>query len=208
TRDAVARAIAKDVVVVAAIGNEPEVPGWFYPAAYPGVVAAAGVDRNGNHAKFSVVSPFTVLAAPAVDIVAPDSREVGSGYSKVQGTSAATAIIAGAAALVRSRFPELSAAEVVHRLTATADDKGPPGRDNEYGYGVINIVRALTADVPPLQPSPTSTSAVATPPGGSSASGDETRNRPGPTVVIIGTLTLIGLLCAAFVAASVGRKRT
>jgi hypothetical protein len=43
---------------------------------------------------------------------------------------------------------------VIHRLTATATDKGPRGRDNEYGYGVINIVAALTADVPPLSASP------------------------------------------------------
>ena len=63
-----------------------------------------------------------------------------------------TAIVAGAAALIRSRYPDLSAQEVIHRLTATATDKGPPGRDPEYGYGVLNLVAALTADVPPLQP--------------------------------------------------------
>ena len=54
--------------------------------------------------------------------------------------------------MVRARFPKLSAVEVIHRLTATADDKGPPGRDDQYGYGVINLVKALTADVPPLTP--------------------------------------------------------
>ena len=58
--------------------------------------------------------------------------------------------MAGAAALVRSKYPYLPAQEVVHRLTATAVDKGPPGRDDEYGYGVIDLVAALTADVPPL----------------------------------------------------------
>ncbi|MDT5036504.1 MAG: hypothetical protein QOE03_1689 [Micromonosporaceae bacterium] len=74
-------------------------------------------------------------------------------YSQGVGTSAATAIIAGVAALVRAKYPELSAVEVVHRLTATATDKGPPGRDDEYGYGIVNPVAALTADVPPLTPS-------------------------------------------------------
>lgn len=58
--------------------------------------------------------------------------------------------MAGAAALIRSKFPDLPAQEVAHRLTATAIDKGPPGRDDEYGYGVIDLVAALTADVPPL----------------------------------------------------------
>ena len=97
--------------------------------------------------------PEVVIAAPAV-VRRPDTaknRAGASGYLQRTGTSPATAIIAGAAALVRSKFPNLSAAEVVHRLTATADDKGPPGRDVEYGYGVVNIVKALTADVPPLQ---------------------------------------------------------
>ena len=58
--------------------------------------------------------------------------------------------MAGAAALIRSKYPDLPAPEVAHRLTATAVDKGPPGRDDEYGYGVIDLVAALTADVPPL----------------------------------------------------------
>lgn len=85
--------------------------------------------------------------APAVDIY---STSYGGKYSKGTGTSSATAIVAGAAALIRSKFPDLPAQEVAHRLTATAIDKGPPGRDDEYGYGVIDLVAALTADVPPL----------------------------------------------------------
>jgi subtilisin family serine protease len=96
-----------------------------------------------------------MLAAPGVDIV---STSTAGEYREATGTSGASAIVAGAAALVRSRFPDLSAEEVVHRLTATAIDKGPPGRDEEYGYGVLNIVGALTTDVPPLaaaSPSPT-----------------------------------------------------
>src|SRR5690606_19313255 len=116
-----------DIVVVAGVGNAPESSTVGYPAAYPGVVAAAGVDKNGDRAAVSVTGPQTVLAAPAVDIVSTGLRTNGrSGYSIGTGTSNATAIIAGAAALVRSRFPELSAAEVVHRLTATADDRGAP----------------------------------------------------------------------------------
>lgn len=51
--------------------------------------------------------------------------------------------------MVRAKYPYLPADEVVHRLTATAIDKGPPGRDDQYGYGVIDLVAALTADVPP-----------------------------------------------------------
>lgn len=152
-KQALDNAIAHDVVVVAAGGNIPgtEVD---YPAAYPGVVAVAGVDRQGNHASISIPGPELVLAAPAVDIPVPT---LGHGYGLGTGTSAATAIVAGVAALVRAKYPTMPATEVVHRLTATATDKGPPGRDNEYGYGIVNPVAALTADVPPLQTSPAQT---------------------------------------------------
>jgi subtilisin family serine protease len=157
----IAYAISKDVVVVAGIGNT-NVPLEPFPAAYPGVVSAAGVDRNGDHSAISVVAPYATLAAPSDDIVSTDSRSDGTqtGYLKGTGTSNSTAIIAGAAALVRAKFPTLSAAEVIHRLTATADDKGPPGRDDQYGFGIVNLVKALTADVPPLTPSATPTQVV------------------------------------------------
>jgi subtilisin family serine protease len=108
-------------------------------------VAVAGVDRNGNHSKVSVSGPEVVLAAPSDDI---SSTNAGGGYRVGTGTSDATAIVAGAVALVRSRFPQMKAPEVIRRLTATAIDKGPPGRDNDYGYGIVNLVGALTADLP------------------------------------------------------------
>jgi type VII secretion-associated serine protease mycosin len=156
---AVAEAEAADVVLVAAAGNRPDDAEVGYPAAYPGVIAVAGVDRAGNHADVSVTGPQVVVSAPAVDIVAPRAN---GQYSSAEGTSDATAIVAGVAALVRAKYPNLSAAEVVHRLTATATDKGPPGRDDQYGYGIVNPVAALTADVPPLQTSPTAPKATPT----------------------------------------------
>jgi subtilisin family serine protease len=167
-RGAVERAISNDIVVIAGVGNYPIATAVRYPAAYPGVVAVAGVDRNGNQAAISVEGPEVVIAAPAVDIVSTGLRGPGlTGYRTGTGTSDATAIVAGAAALVRARFPNLSAAEVVHRLTATADDKGLIGRDNEYGYGIVNLVKALTADVPPLSTSsrPTLTASPEEPAG-------------------------------------------
>ncbi|HZD97623.1 MAG TPA: S8 family serine peptidase, partial [Micromonosporaceae bacterium] len=121
-----------------------------------------------------------------------------------------TAIIAGAAALIRSRFPKLSATEVVHRLTATATDKGAPGRDDEYGYGLINIVAALAANVPTAAASaspsaPTTTTppaAITTTPAGSptsvAASSSSTR-------VTIGIVAAIAVLAVWLVAR---RRRT
>jgi MYXO-CTERM domain-containing protein len=109
----------------------------------------------------------------------------------VDGTSPATAIVSGAAALVRAKFPQISAQEVIHRLTATADDIGPPGRDNECGFGVLNIVKALTADVPPLattaSASPSATTTTTTP---ASPAGSGIAQSPAPasgnTPVVIG----------------------
>lgn len=170
-RQAVKAALQANVIIVAAAGNAPDDNAVVYPAAENGVLAVAGVGRNGAHAPVSVSGPEIDVVAPAVDIY---STSINGKYRKGTGTSDATAIVAGAAALVRSKYPYLPAAEVVHRLTATAVDKGPPGRDDEYGYGVIDLVAALTADVPPLgfesttatPPRTGATSAAAQPAGG------------------------------------------
>ncbi|MEV4820291.1 S8 family serine peptidase [Micromonospora sp. NPDC049274] len=143
---AIEAALAANIIVVAAAGNVPHQP-VSYPASEEDVITVGGVDREGHHAAVSVTGPEIDVVAPAVDIY---STSYGGKYSKGTGTSSATAIVAGAAALIRSKYPYLPAQEVAHRLTATAIDKGPPGRDDEYGYGVIDLVAALTADVPPL----------------------------------------------------------
>jgi subtilisin family serine protease len=201
SRADIAYAIGKDVVVVAAIGNTDRESGHF-PGAYPGVVSAAGVDRNGNHSSISVVAPYATLAAPSDEITSTDTQADPSrtGYLVGTGTSNSTAIIAGAAALVRSKFPTMSAAEVIHRLTATADDKGPPGRDDEYGYGIVNIVKALTADVRPLTPS-------ATPINGPTRALPPEQGDRSKTPLIIGGLIVVAALAAAAVAVGIRRSK-
>ncbi|MGC4786554.1 type VII secretion-associated serine protease mycosin [Micromonospora sp. DT178] len=144
---AVKKALVSDIAVVAGVGNLPSDQRVAYPAREPGVIAVGGIDRAGHHATISVSGPEVDVVAPAVDIYST-SRD--GRYRKATGTSGATAIVAGAVALIRSKYPDLPASEVAHRLTATAIDKGPPGRDDEYGHGVIDLVAALTADVPPL----------------------------------------------------------
>ncbi|MGC4898963.1 S8 family serine peptidase [Micromonospora echinospora] len=182
----VKNALAADIVVVAGVGNLPEAATIGYPAAEEGVIAVSGIDQAGNHAPISVTGPKIEIAAPAVDIY---STSYGGKYSKGTGTSSATAIVAGAAALIRSKYPNLPAQEVAHRLTATAVDKGPPGRDDQYGYGVIDLVAALTADVPPLG----FESSVVTPPA-STAAGPGKGDDDSGTVRGLATL---GVLVAA-----------
>ncbi|MEU5938376.1 type VII secretion-associated serine protease mycosin [Micromonospora sp. NPDC047548] len=155
---AIRTALDANIIVVAAAGNRPRELTVGYPASEPGVIAVGGVDRDSEHADSSVTGPEIDVVAPAVDIY---STSIDGKYRKGTGTSDATAIVAGAAALIRSKYPYLPAQEVAHRLTATAVDKGPPGRDDEYGYGVIDLVAALTGDVPPLGFESTAASAPA-----------------------------------------------
>jgi type VII secretion-associated serine protease mycosin len=165
--DAIAAAVQADSVVVAAAGNKSEDLNIAFPAAMPDVLAVGAIGRDGNIANFSIIDSKIGICAPGVDMVTTDLKD---GYAKGQGTSQAAAVVSGAAALVRAKFPELSAPEVIHRLTATAKDNGPPGRDDQCGYGVLDIVKALTADVPPLSPSAGSGSGSSAPTGGASTS--------------------------------------
>jgi type VII secretion-associated serine protease mycosin len=146
-------AFAKDVVVVACTGNiSPTNPiGVWYPAREPGVIAVAGLDRQGDGLwPGSITSATTVLTAPATGLVGarPD------GFWRVQGTSFAAPLVSAAAALVRSRWPDMSAADVVNRLLSTARDLGAPGRDARFGYGAVDPVAALTVDVPTVSSNP------------------------------------------------------
>ncbi|MEV2237041.1 type VII secretion-associated serine protease mycosin [Micromonospora sp. NPDC049891] len=143
---AIQAAIDADIVVVAAAGNRPADQIVRHPAAYAPVIAVGGIDRTGSRASISVTGDQIDVVAPAVELF---STNFDGGYRVGTGTSGAAAIVAGAAALIRAKYPYLPADEVAHRLTATAIDKGPPGRDDQYGYGVIDLVAALTADVPP-----------------------------------------------------------
>ncbi|MFU8870678.1 S8 family serine peptidase [Micromonospora sp. SL4-19] len=193
---AVNAALSADVVIVASAGNRPQDAFVGYPASRDGVIAVSGVNKDGSHAAVSVTGPQVDVAAPAVDIY---STSINGTYRVGTGTSDATAIVAGAAALIRSKFPDLPAQEVAHRLTATAIDKGPPGRDDEYGYGVIDLVAALTADVPPLGfESTAATAPASTRAASAEASGDGATARG---------LATLGVLLAAGGGYLVWRRR-
>lgn len=158
--EAVRYAQHKGSLVVAGVGNtangDREV---MWPARHPGVVAVSGTDRDGYFTGASVSGSQVVLSAPAVDIIAGGSGERGR-YAVGTGTSNSTAIVAGAAALLKARYPELDAANLINRLIATADDRGPDGRDPRYGYGIVDPLAALTEDVPTVAANPLVTPVV------------------------------------------------
>ena len=139
--DAVQRAVKANVMVVAGVGNRPREEFIGDPAAWPGMVAVGAVGKDGNVADISVRGKALVLTAPGVEIA---STGKGTTYRAGTGTSDSTAIVSGVAALVWSKYPNLSAAQVVDHMTATSTDKGAAGRDQEYGFGVINPVKALS----------------------------------------------------------------
>ncbi len=137
--DAVRYAYERGVVLVAASGNDnTSQPG--YPAAYPEVLAVAATDSFSNRASYSNYGDYIDVAAPGTNI---PSTFTGSQYTSLSGTSMASPHVAALAALVRSVNPGLTPAEVMDLLRQTANDKGTPGRDPEYGYGLIHVRRAL-----------------------------------------------------------------
>jgi subtilisin family serine protease len=189
--DAVEAARRADAVVVAADANNRAGEDFApYPAGYEGVLAAAPMNRDLTVTVASRSGRPLALAVPGVDVV---TTNTGGGYRIDSGATAA-GVLAGAVALVRSAYPGLAADEILHRLTATAVDAGPPGRDEMYGFGQLDLVAALTRGVPPLHgpstpPTPAPTKSPTAPPATAPAG-----NPRGPLgwLVVLPLLGVIG----------------
>ncbi|MDL5200519.1 type VII secretion-associated serine protease mycosin [Streptomyces sp. ALI-76-A] len=141
--EAVQYALRKGSVVVASAGNGGEKGDHIsYPAAYPGVIAATAVDKFGTRASFSTRRWYATVSAPGVDVViaAPDHR-----YYEGWGTSAASAFVSGAVALIRAAHPGLTPAQIKQLLEDTARNAPADGRDDSRGFGFIDPAAALTA---------------------------------------------------------------
>ncbi len=200
--DAIKKAQAADIVLVAASGNRKEVSSIPFPGAYPEVLSVGAVDQTGKVWSDSITGPQVDIVAPGVDIASTSINS--SGYNLANGTSDATAFVSGAAALIRAKYPTLSAAEVVHRITATATDAGPPGRDDTYGYGRLNLLKALTADVPTAPPS-TAPSSSSTP--AKATSTDRAGSNSSIYLTLAGILALGTLLVGVLVVLLLRRRR-
>jgi len=146
----------KDVVIVAAAGNR--VGGNVQvgaPATIPGVLTVAGLDRKGVASVDASSQGISIgVAAPAENLI---GGMPGGGYAEWAGTSGATPIVSGVAALIRSKWPEMTASQVINRIVTTAKDAGAPGKDPIYGFGVLNAEAALKDDVPETKVNPLGT---------------------------------------------------
>jgi membrane-anchored mycosin MYCP len=130
-------------------------PSWF--ADY--VLSVGAVDNAGAPISKSLAGPWVAAAAPGIGIMglSPETGEPVNAYPPARpgdkdmpfwGTSFSAAYVSGVAALVRAKFPELSAHQVVNRILQTSHNP-PRGVDNQVGYGVVDPVADLTFNVPP-----------------------------------------------------------
>jgi membrane-anchored mycosin MYCP len=221
-RAAIAAAIAADIVVVASVGNahqadtvgnahQADTVGNAhqagsvgddpapYPAAYDGVLGVGGVGSNLVRVPTSQVGSYVDLVAPGDEVTV---SAVGSGHRVMRGTSVAAPFVSATAALVRARFPALTQAQVVERLIASADPVPGPRPSGEYGYGLVNPLRALTEVVTPR----TQAAAPRVTLGGPAALATSTR--PGRRALTAAlALSVLALIVAAVAAAIPAGRR-
>ena len=151
--DVVVYATSRNVVVVAAAGNEStDEPS--YPAAIPSVVAVGSTDLATDTSVFTNYGPWVDLVAPGEAMV---STALADGpveaYAEGDGTSFAAPVVAGAALLHKARTPSATAAQIASTLASSAADRGPRGIDRFFGRGLLDAYAAAggrTAASPPL----------------------------------------------------------
>lgn len=213
---AVTYALQHDVLVVTGAGNDatgPDRP--LYPAYYPGVVAVGTVDNSGEiWGNSNYGAPF-LLTAPGTNVVSASAKS-NSSYREASGTSDSTALVSGAAALLRAKFPKLTAGQIVNRLVKASglpsSVQGISLPDGKYGYGIIRPLEALTEKIPvgskygPLVvPQSLKTQSASAQPDGPTSGQDSASSESGSkhTLVVaglgLGALVVLGLTIFAFV---------
>ena len=146
-RAALQYALNHNVVVVASSGNsgtsqtaQGNSAPYSFPADYPGVIGVAAVSESGRPAYFSSENLSVQVAAPGVNVPAQGR---GSKYWVVSGTSPACALTAGVAALIRSKYPRLTAAQVRSAITESSSHRPKDRYDDHVGFGTVDAAAAL-----------------------------------------------------------------
>ena len=144
--DAVKYCLSKDVLVVAAMGNDGRET-KSYPAGIPGVMPVGSTDAADKRSSFSNFGAWISVSAPGSKVwstLPTYGSAMGKDYGFASGTSMATPAAAGLAILVRSQFPTFTYEQVRAQIEKSADDKGATGFDKEFGHGRINVFKALS----------------------------------------------------------------
>ncbi|BBZ49865.1 type VII secretion-associated serine protease [Mycobacterium heidelbergense] len=183
------------------------IPSWWQPY----VLSVASLTPEGQPSKFTMAGPWVGIAAPGENIVSISNRD-GGGLANglpddhqqmvaLSGTSYAAGYVSGVAALVRSKYPQLTATQVVRRITATAHN-GARAPSNVVGAGGVDPVAALTWELPAGgQPGAAPAKPVAVPPA------PAPKDTTGRTVAFAGTAVLALLVAVAAAVATIARKK-
>ncbi|MFG2823581.1 S8 family serine peptidase [Kitasatospora sp. NPDC048365] len=227
--EALAYAAQRDVLVVASAGNDGRNV-LHNPANEAGVLAVGATDKSDAAWSKSNYGPQVLLSAPGVRMVTAGDCSGGL-YCVADGTSDSTAYVSAAAALIRAKFPQLTAGQVANRLVKSAKVpgalQGAKLPDPHYGYGILRPYEALTMDIPagsaqgPLAKSAGSTASAgaATPSGAGqnsdlptlpgAAPGSKSGSSGGisPGTIVMGIVLLLVVLIAIVVVATKNRRR-
>ena len=183
------------------------VPSWWHPY----VLSVASLSSSGRPSGFTMAGPWVGVAAPGEDIVSVSNRDDGGLANALpgnqgrlvplSGTGYAAGYVAGVAALVRGRYPDLNAMQVAHRIVSTAHNSARAPSDL-VGAGTIDPVAALTWELPPVaDPAASPAKKISPPPA-------PQPEDPAPRIVAFaGTALLAGLVVAVATGAAAAARR-
>lgn len=141
--DAVKKALAANITIVAAAGNSG-INNMEYPAAFEGVISVGAVDSKNQLADFSTYGPSIDVVAPGVGIYSTAyDYDKQSSFAVLDGTSMAAPMVTGAVTLLLSKYPSLTPYQINYILNETARDLGTQGFDIKYGHGLVDPLAAL-----------------------------------------------------------------
>lgn len=148
--DLVKYAYTKKVPIIVGSGDEGD-NSVTYPASTKGVIAVASLSQGKSISTFSNKGEWVSVSAPGENIMSTsstNSKKLTPNYAVLSGTSVAAAYAAGEVALIQSKYPTLDMLGLRNHLELTCDDIGSKGPDNTSGFGIINVVKALST-IPP-----------------------------------------------------------
>jgi hypothetical protein len=160
--DAVRYAQDRGAVIVASSGNEG-LSQTSYPAGYDGVISVGAIEANGDHVDFSNSGDNLTLVAPGYQVNAAWGEDLLTSFS---GTSASAPFVSGAIAAAMSNNTGYNAQQAVDLLLRYTNEAGPEGSDPQYGYGALDLGRALERDTPDIYDMAVTSHLLSTTPNG------------------------------------------
>jgi uncharacterized repeat protein (TIGR02543 family) len=150
------------IIVVAAAGNDGNAAGkrkniMMYPAGYSEVIGVGSIGPKGTVSDFSTKNSSVDVSAPGENMAGLSNTSSNTYKIGGDGTSFASPVVAAAAAITKQKHPEANGAMFLDYLKHTVRDAGAPGRDDSYGYGILDLPKLNTLIIGPEEnnePSP------------------------------------------------------